>query len=590
MLNNLFMKKITYIVSTILLTHTAFAQVGIGTSSPHPSSILDIESSTKGFLPPRVSSDSEVSTPAEGLVIYDESDNCLNVYSGTAWINICANSGSSTGGGGSSSSININCPEVYNNPRSFGIYNVDYGSANTGTNIPFPAHISEDGTSIYSNSGHVYDVNFTKDVRDNNGSLNGSVKMFAINQMIPNKTWKDFYLLDIPSNHWPGVIYLLSDDGELHSMALSEHTSSSHQLNLRTDLVTGGSNNGYTFDPNVSTSNSQNTNDYRFTPHQHLVDDVDASIKFSSIQAITFKQGSSGTEYVVYPYDNVNKKFYSMGVKTSSSWSHTSQTASRLQRTVSPSNLKESITLKEADKINAVIAHYGTEFDEGDGVNVTFTYYRFGGSTSTDDLITFLTKDGILNVIRGNNIYRLALSGGVKIISMSGAFTSPVLGDDGNIYGLSNNWGPTGAEFNTSSISVPGVGSMTEVTLANTPGLAHTNTTVNNLNIKRYARSGSIRHVLTTDGHLYKINASQVLEDISTTRNIPVIDDIFALKEDLLVKNANGDIFGVITNGALRNDLPQIMAPSAIGIDGYPLLNSDLTANGVRIPYNCIGN
>jgi len=70
-----------------------FAQIGVGTISPHPSSILDVESTEKGFLPPRVSSDASVSNPAEGLVIYDMSDNCLNVWNNNSWINLCSGSG-----------------------------------------------------------------------------------------------------------------------------------------------------------------------------------------------------------------------------------------------------------------------------------------------------------------------------------------------------------------------------------------------------------------------------------------------------------------------------------------------------------------
>jgi len=89
---------------SITLLLTAFtslnAQIGIGTTSPHASSILDIESTTKGFLPPRVSNHTVINNPASGLIVYDETDGCINVYNGTDWVNLCNGSGSSNSSGG----------------------------------------------------------------------------------------------------------------------------------------------------------------------------------------------------------------------------------------------------------------------------------------------------------------------------------------------------------------------------------------------------------------------------------------------------------------------------------------------------------
>jgi hypothetical protein len=52
------------------------AQTGIGTTTPHASAKLDVSSTNKGFLPPRVilASATDVSTipsPAEGLFVYN---------------------------------------------------------------------------------------------------------------------------------------------------------------------------------------------------------------------------------------------------------------------------------------------------------------------------------------------------------------------------------------------------------------------------------------------------------------------------------------------------------------------------------------
>jgi hypothetical protein len=60
-------------------------RVGIGTTDPQ--AILDISSTTSGFLPPRMSSDemNAISGPLTGSIIYNTSANQLNVYNGNSW-------------------------------------------------------------------------------------------------------------------------------------------------------------------------------------------------------------------------------------------------------------------------------------------------------------------------------------------------------------------------------------------------------------------------------------------------------------------------------------------------------------------------
>jgi len=60
--------------------------IGCGTSTPSEKSLLDLSSTTKGFLPPRMTTvqrDAITSVPA-GLMIYNTTTNKLNVYT-TAW-------------------------------------------------------------------------------------------------------------------------------------------------------------------------------------------------------------------------------------------------------------------------------------------------------------------------------------------------------------------------------------------------------------------------------------------------------------------------------------------------------------------------
>lgn len=65
------MKKLALlIIITFLLQLSTFAQIGIGTTAPDSSSILDLTSTTKGFLVPRITNVSVISNPAKGLLIY----------------------------------------------------------------------------------------------------------------------------------------------------------------------------------------------------------------------------------------------------------------------------------------------------------------------------------------------------------------------------------------------------------------------------------------------------------------------------------------------------------------------------------------
>ena len=65
----------------------SLGQVGIGTSSPHTSSVLDIVSTSAGVLIPRMSQAQRnaISAPAVGLQIYNTTTNELNYFNGTAW-------------------------------------------------------------------------------------------------------------------------------------------------------------------------------------------------------------------------------------------------------------------------------------------------------------------------------------------------------------------------------------------------------------------------------------------------------------------------------------------------------------------------
>jgi hypothetical protein len=75
-------------VLTILITLVfcgSMAQVGIGTTNPDDSSMLDIQSTTKGMLIPRMDTSQRtgITSPATGLLVFDTDTQSFWFYSGT---------------------------------------------------------------------------------------------------------------------------------------------------------------------------------------------------------------------------------------------------------------------------------------------------------------------------------------------------------------------------------------------------------------------------------------------------------------------------------------------------------------------------
>ena len=83
------MKKVSFIGMAIMLSLSVTAQVGINNdgSAPNSSAILDVKSTSKGFLPPRMTTAERdaIINPVEGLVIYNKSFKTLEVFNGTLW-------------------------------------------------------------------------------------------------------------------------------------------------------------------------------------------------------------------------------------------------------------------------------------------------------------------------------------------------------------------------------------------------------------------------------------------------------------------------------------------------------------------------
>ena len=89
------MKQFFTFLAAVVLTATTYAQVGIGTTTPDASSALDITSTTKGLLIPRMTETQRdaISSPANGLMIY-QTDGTVGFYyyNGSSWAEVAATS------------------------------------------------------------------------------------------------------------------------------------------------------------------------------------------------------------------------------------------------------------------------------------------------------------------------------------------------------------------------------------------------------------------------------------------------------------------------------------------------------------------
>jgi len=81
--------------------------VGAGTITPTSSAALDVNSTSQGFLPPRLTTTQRdaITSPVEGLTIWNKTNKQLEVYDGSYWVNMIGklvstlNIGDSYGGG-----------------------------------------------------------------------------------------------------------------------------------------------------------------------------------------------------------------------------------------------------------------------------------------------------------------------------------------------------------------------------------------------------------------------------------------------------------------------------------------------------------
>ncbi|HEX5150939.1 MAG TPA: tail fiber domain-containing protein [Parafilimonas sp.] len=206
--------KLTSVINVLLIVflfNTANAQtntfpangaVGIGTTSPNSSSLLEIKSTTKGVLIPRMTKAQRdaIVTPATGLLIYQTNGTTgFYYYNGSAW-----NAISTKGANASLSNlktptaVNVNLLPDGNSIRNLGssslkwkdvnLYNLKFNDATTQTTafVPYTP-----GTGISISGTNIINTTPDKTVALSNGTgitVTGAYPNFTITNSKPDKT------------------------------------------------------------------------------------------------------------------------------------------------------------------------------------------------------------------------------------------------------------------------------------------------------------------------------------------------------------------------------------------------------------------
>jgi uncharacterized protein (TIGR02145 family) len=93
------MKKLLLSAVLAAISLISYAQVGVGTTTPHASAALDVTSTTSGLLPPRMTETQRnaITTPAAGLIVYCTdcgANGEPQFYNGVSWLNMAGGAGS----------------------------------------------------------------------------------------------------------------------------------------------------------------------------------------------------------------------------------------------------------------------------------------------------------------------------------------------------------------------------------------------------------------------------------------------------------------------------------------------------------------
>jgi hypothetical protein len=208
------MKKIKITFFVLCISILSVAQVGIGTNTPVSSAILELKATDKSLLLTRVATTAAVTTPVNGMMVYDISSNCIKGYQNGAWTGCLSSCGTASTPPNYGASRNP-CAALAD-IRDFCFTNNSFGS------YSYPMFISGDGfvyggwdQDLYGMTGlgNVYSGDASSTYAYSSNDLFSAYPAANILYHLPNARWKRIMGTSSSGN----VMFGITEEGKMYS-------------------------------------------------------------------------------------------------------------------------------------------------------------------------------------------------------------------------------------------------------------------------------------------------------------------------------------------------------------------------------------
>lgn len=200
-----------YFILTLACVASADAQtVGIGTPTPNANAILDITSTSKGVLIPRINDTTNVTNPLEGMVIYNKNTKAPFFHDGNKWLSLGARLPLAQGATGASITYRVVAPGF--NGIEMPAFSAQVG-AGFGLSQPSPPSSSSASEFIFTKQLDINSPGFQQATFLGTVFPDIEFKFYAMNAAVP------YMSLRFQNVYFTG--YSLSSGGDLPSESVS---------------------------------------------------------------------------------------------------------------------------------------------------------------------------------------------------------------------------------------------------------------------------------------------------------------------------------------------------------------------------------